>query len=65
MEEVTGGFNQTVWKSPRYGAISLVGQYQYTWREPWYVAIGNPKAAHDNAIYLDLRYTLPGSIPNF
>jgi len=65
MEEVTGGFNQTMWKSPRYGAISLIGQYQYTWREPWYVATGNPKAAHDNAIYLDLRYTLPGSIPNF
>jgi len=65
MEEVTGGFNQTMWKSPRYGAINLMGQYQYTWREPWYVAIGNPKAAHDSAIYINLRYTLPGSIPNF
>jgi hypothetical protein len=65
MEEITGGFNQTMWKSPRYGAISLIGQYEYAWREPWYVAIGNPKAAHDNAIYIDLRYTLPGNMPNF
>ncbi len=65
MEEVTSGFNQTMWKSPRYGAVNLIGQYQYTWREPWYVAIGNPKAAHDNAIYIDVRYTLPGSMPNF
>jgi len=65
MEEVTGGFNQTMWKSPRYGAINLMGQYQYTWREPWYVAIGNPKAAHDDAIYINIRYTLPGGIPKF
>jgi hypothetical protein len=65
MEEITGGFNQTMWKSPRYGAINLIGQYEYAWREPWYLAIGNPKAAHDNAIYMDLRYTLPGGMPNF
>jgi hypothetical protein len=65
MEEITGGFNQTMWKSPQYGAISLIGQYEYAWREPWYVAVGNPKAAHDNAIYIDLRYTLPGNMPNF
>jgi hypothetical protein len=65
MEELTGGFNQTMWKNPRYGAINLMGQYQYTWREPWYVAINNPKAAHDSAVYINIRYTLPGSMPNF
>lgn len=65
MEEITGGFNQTMWKNPRYGAVSLIGQYEYAWREPWYIAIGNPKAAHDSAIYIDIRYTLPGNMPNF
>lgn len=65
MEEVTAGFNQTLWKNPRYGAINFMGQYEYAWREPWYLATGAPKAAHDDAIYVDLRYTLPGSIPNF
>jgi len=65
INEVTFGFNQTMWKNPRYGAINIMGQYQYTMRNPWFVAVGAPKATHDNAIYMNLRYTLPGSMPNF
>ncbi len=65
INEVTFGFNQTMWKNPRYGAINVMGQYQYTMRNPWFVAAGAPKATHDNAIYINLRYTLPGSMPNF
>lgn len=65
INEVTFGFNQTMWRNPRYGAINIMGQYQYTMRNPWFVAIGQPKATHDNAIYFNLRYTLPGSMPNF
>ena len=63
IQEGTFGFNQTMWKDPRYGAINFMGQYQYLTRNPWYVAAGAPKSAHDNTIYFNLRYTLPGSAP--
>lgn len=65
MEELTGGFNQTVWGDAKYGAINIIGQYEWAFRSPWYVAPGSPINAHDNTVYLDIRYTLPGSIPNF
>ena len=65
IEEITFGFNQTIWKSPRYGAINLMGQYEYVWRSPWFVATGQPSSAHDNTIYINLRYTLPGGMPSF
>ena len=60
IQEVTFGFNQTFWKSPRYGAINLMGQYEWLERMPWYVAAGAPKNTHDSTIYFDIRYTLPG-----
>jgi hypothetical protein len=63
IQEGTFGFNQTMWADPRYGAINLIGQYEYLTREPWYVT--NPNQAHDNTVYVDLRYTLPGSMPAF
>ena len=63
INEGTIGFTQTFWKDAKYGALSFIGQYEYLTRNPWYVATGQPKSAHDNAIYLDLRYTLPGSAP--
>ncbi|HEX4133137.1 MAG TPA: hypothetical protein VHY84_00845 [Bryobacteraceae bacterium] len=65
IQEITFGFNQTMWKNPRYGAINVMGQYEWLERMPWYVAAGAPKNTHDNTIYFDLRYTLPGSTPNF
>jgi hypothetical protein len=65
IQEVTFGFNETVWASPRYGAINLIGQYEYLTRNPWYIAPNSPDQTHDNTIYFDIRYTLPGSIPNF
>ena len=65
ISELTFGFNQTMWRSPRYGAINVMGQYEYLSRNPWFVAAGSPKATHDNTIYFDIRYTLPGGMPNF
>lgn len=65
INEFTLGFNQTVWRNPRYGAINVMGQYEWLQRNPWYVAIGSPKNTHDNTIYMNIRYTLPGSMPNF
>lgn len=63
IQEATIGFNQTLWKDPRYGALNFMGQYEYLTRDPWYVALGAPKATHDNTIYMNFRYTLPGGVP--
>lgn len=63
IQEATFGFNQTLWKDPKYGAINVMGQYSWLNRAPWYVATGQPKNAHQNQFYLNLRYTLPGSAP--
>jgi hypothetical protein len=65
IQEITFGFNQTMWSNPRYGAINVMGQYEWLLREPWFVAAGAPKETHDNTIYFNVRYTLPGSMPNF
>ncbi len=64
IQELTFGFNQTLWKDPRYGALNFMGQYSYLTRNPWYVPNnGSPENAHLNMVFLDLRYTLPGSAP--
>ena len=65
INEVTFGFNQTMWRNPRYGAVNVMGQYEWLQRDPWFVALGAPKATHDSTIYFNVRYTLPGSMPNF
>jgi len=65
INELTFGFNQTIWRNPRYGAINFMGQYEWLERAPWWVAANAPKETHDSTIYLDVRYTLPGAMPNF
>lgn len=63
MKELTFGFNQTIWKDAKWGALNYIMQYQFEQRTPWYVAPGQPSGAHDNTIYMDVRYTLPGAPP--
>jgi uncharacterized coiled-coil protein SlyX len=63
IQEATFGFNQAIWKNPRYGAVNIIGQYSYLTRDPWYVATGQPANATLNEVFIDLRYTLPGSAP--
>jgi len=59
IQEPTIGIVQTFWKNPNYGALSLITQYSYLSRNPWYVALGLPKATHTDMYWIDLRYTLP------
>jgi hypothetical protein len=59
IQEGTFGVVQTFWKDPHYGALSLITQYSYVTRAPWFVATGTPKNAHMSMGYVDLRYTLP------
>src|SRR5579884_1002180 len=59
IQEATFGVVQTFWKNPNYGALSLITQYSYLTRDPWYLVPGSPKATHTNMYWVDLRYTLP------
>ena len=70
IQEATFGFNQAIWKHPKYGAVNIIGQYSYLTRDPWYVALptsstapATPRDASLNMVFIDLRYTLPGSAP--
>lgn len=63
VDEFTFGINQTLWKSPAYGAVNMMLQYEFATRTPWYVAPGALNHASDHTVYFDLRYTLPGSPP--
>ena len=62
-QEGTFGWTQTWWKDGKYGAFQSMLQYAYFFRDPWFVAAGAPHEAHENAIWLNLRYVLPGSAP--
>lgn len=59
IQEFTFGVTQTFWKSPSYGALSLITQYSYVTRNPWAVIGAAPKQARTNLYFIDLRYTLP------
>src|SRR6266566_2236701 len=63
IQEGTFAFSQNFWKDPRYGGLTFIGQYSYLTRNPWSVATGQPKNAHASMVWVDLRYTLPGSAP--
>jgi hypothetical protein len=67
IQEITFGYNETIWRSPRYGAINLIGQYEYLLREPWFSTAtqAGGTQTHDSTIYFDVRYTLPGANPKF
>jgi hypothetical protein len=63
IQEASFGFNQTLWKDPKYGALNFAMQYSYVTRMPWYYSTGTPSDAHVHMVYYNLRYTLPGSAP--
>jgi hypothetical protein len=62
-QEGTSGFTQTFWRDGKYGAMQMMWQYAYFTRNPWFVAAGAPKNAHQSAVWFNLRYVLPGSAP--
>ena len=66
-QEVTFGFNQTIWKNPRYGAVNFMGQYMYEIRAPWYYSLNEAggKDTQASTVMFILRYSLPGSMPTF
>lgn len=63
IQEGTLGWTQTFWKDAKYGALAFMAQYSYLTRNPWFVATGTPGSANTNMVFLNLRYTLPGSAP--
>ena len=40
-----------------------MGQYSHLARNPWNFSAGSPSNASLNMVFLNLRYTLPGSAP--
>ena len=62
-QEGTGGLTQTLFRDPKYGAVQMMFQYAYFFRNPWSVAPGAPANAHESAVWFNLRYTLPGAAP--
>src|SRR5262249_27207523 len=62
-QEGTIGGTQTIWRDPKYGSMQLMFQYAYFTRNPWFVASGTPKNAHQSAVWFNVRYTLPGAPP--
>src|SRR5579884_684759 len=63
IQEITAGWTHTIWRDGKYGALQNMVQYAYFFRNPWYVAPGAPKGAHEHAVWFNLRYVLPGSAP--
>jgi hypothetical protein len=63
IQEATSGLHWTFWKSPNWGALQFMVQYAYLVRNPWYVAIGQPKNAHNSTVFVNLRYAFPGNPP--
>jgi hypothetical protein len=62
-QEGTTGITQTLFNDGKYGALQLMAQYAYLFRNPWFVAPGTPKNTHEHAVWFNLRYVLPGSAP--
>jgi hypothetical protein len=61
IQEGTVDLVQNLWGSSSYGKLSLIIQYSYLDRNPWYYSAssGAPKEGHTSMGYVDLRYTLP------
>jgi hypothetical protein len=64
IQEGTFGMTRTFWRDAKYGALQFMAQVAYYNRDPWYVATGAPKDAHNTTVFLNLRYALPGSAPS-
>jgi hypothetical protein len=65
-QELTFGLNHTLWRDAKYGALQMFYQYAYFMRDPWYVNVagGAPKNTHEDAIFFNMRYLLPGQAPS-
>jgi hypothetical protein len=65
-QEGTIGLTQTLWRDPKYGAIQTMYQYAYFFRDPWYATAtqAGGRNTHENAIWFNLRYLLPGQAPS-
>jgi len=63
IQEGTLGFNQTLWRDAKYGALNFMGQYSYLQRNPWIIPATLDREGHMNMVFFNLRYTLPGSAP--
>ena len=64
IQEATFGFNQTIWKNPKYGAVQFMGQYSYLTRTPWYVSPPAPPQCQYQYAVLQLALHAARLCPN-
>jgi hypothetical protein len=60
IQEWTADLKHTYWSDPRLGALQSLVQYSFVQREPWFVPIGAPPAAHTHMLFTEFRYLFPG-----
>jgi hypothetical protein len=65
IQEATFGFNHTFWRDPKFGALSFIAVYSYLIRSPWIAPETGPSTASSSVVWVDLRYTLPGTSPKY
>ena len=63
IQEATFGFNQTIWKNGKYGAMQLHGPILLPSPRSLVREAGVQPNANVNMLFFNLRYTLPGSAP--
>ena len=63
IQEITFGSNTTLAKSAKWGALNLMFQYSYLFRNPWLAISPAPSDANSSMGFFNLRYTLPGAPP--
>lgn len=59
IQQYSLGVNQTIWRSPLYGALRVLSQYSYLTRSPWWMPAGRPSNAPVNMLHFGFRYELP------
>ena len=63
VQQITFGVSHTFWRDPQLGGLQFNTQYSYVLRHPWDPPARQPGSAQANALYLNLRYLLPGAPP--
>ena len=59
IQQVSFGFNQTIWSNPMHGSFRMTTQASNLTRSPWWVAPERPRSAPVNMVFVGLRYELP------
>ncbi len=63
IQQITFGMSHTLWRDPQFGGLQFNTQYSHVLRHPWDMPANQPRSAHMDMLYMNLRYLLPGAPP--